>query len=191
MVENFFRKWVLGYPKTVLLVLVIMVSYLGWQATKLEVDASAETLTLEDDQDLKTTRDVAQRYGSPDFLVVTFEGKGELLSDENLKNLKALQADLEKVKGVKSVVSILNVPLMQSPTKPLKELLKEVPTLETPWIDKTLAKKEFLESPIYQNMLVSPDAKTTALQVNLVEDDNYMKLIYRRYDLRDKQKAGQ
>src|SRR3989339_359372 len=95
MVENFFRKWVLGYPKTVLLVLVIMVSYLGWQATKLEVDASAETLMLEDDKDLEYTRLINTRYGNPDFLFMTYRPKAGILSEPSLADLKKLQGELE------------------------------------------------------------------------------------------------
>lgn len=44
---------------------------------------------------------------------------------------------------VTSVTSILNVPLLQSPPKPVKELLANIPTIEGGEADKTLAKKSF------------------------------------------------
>ena len=87
-------------------------------------------------------------------------------------------------------MSILNVPLMESPPKPVKELLKNVPTIESPGIDKTLAKQEFLNSPIYRDNLVSADFKTTALLINLFDDSLYRELLQQRNVLRKKEKDG-
>ena len=61
-----------------------------------------------------------------------------------------------------------------------------VRTLETQGVDKELARKEFLESPIYQNNLVSKDGKTTAIQVIFKEDVKYKNLLERRNRLREK-----
>ncbi len=190
MLRIFYSKYILKYPKTVLFLVVTSIVFLGYQARKLEIDASAETLVLEDDKDLRFTRLVNERYGNPDFLFITFTPNDDLLANTTLDILRSLKKDLEDLKMVESVLTILNAPLLQSPPKPIKELLKEVPTLETPWIDRKLAKQEFLNSPIYQNMLVSPDFKTTALQVNLHEDAVYKKLLMRRNTLRAKEKEG-
>ncbi len=190
MLRLLYSRYILSYPKTVIFLIVATIAFLGYQAQKLEIDASAETLVLEDDADLRFTRLVNERYGNPDFLFVTFAPKGDLLSDETLAVLKRLRSDLEQLPMIESVLSILNVPLLQSPPKPVKELLKDVPTLESHKIDKALAKKEFLNSPIYRNMLVSPDFKTTALQINLREDPMYMELLNRRNALRQKEKEG-
>ena len=59
---------------------------------------------------------------------------------------------------------------------------------ESEGIDKELAKKEFLNSPIYQNNLVSSDFKTMALQVNLHEDKQWQDFIDRRNALRERSK---
>ena len=91
---------------------------------------------------------------------------------------------------VESVDSILTVPLLESPPKPVKELLKNVPTLESPGIDKVLAREEFLNSPIYRDNLVSPDFKTTALLVNLHDDPLYRDLLQHRNSLRKKERDG-
>lgn len=191
MIARFYTRYVLPYPKTVLALVVLSMVFFGYEALRLEVDASAETLVLEDDQDLRIAREINKRYRQPDFLFVTFTPKdGELLSNQSLEALKGLKADLVALKGVESVVSLLDVPLMESPPKPLKELLKDVPTLESKGIDKTLAKKEFLNSPIYRDLLVSQDFKTMALQVNLPENKTWQGFLDRRYELREKEKAG-
>ena len=68
MLRQFYDKVILTYPKTILLLLLLCIAALGYQARYLEIDASAETLLLED-KDLAFTRKVNQRYGSQDFLV--------------------------------------------------------------------------------------------------------------------------
>ena len=190
MLRQFYDKIILTYPKTILLLLLLCIAALGYQARYLEIDASAETLLLEDDKDLAFTRKVNQRYGNQDFLVLTFTPKAELLADSTLNTLKELSNDLLALDRVESVLTILNVPLLESPPKPVKELLEDVPTLSSPGIDKELARKEFLNSPIYSDNLVSPDFKTTALLVNLHDDPLYRELLQQRNHLRSKEKDG-
>jgi len=190
MLKQFYSRVVLEYPLLVLMAIIIVIAFLGYQARKLEIDASAETLTLEDDQDLALSRLYNERFKSQDFLVITFTPKGDLLGDESLDILRRLKADLLKLKRVESVTSILDVPLMESPPMPVKEMVKHVPTLESPGIDKALAKKEFLNSPIYKNNLVSPDFKNTAILVNLHEDKKWHDFINNRDTLRQKEKDG-
>ena len=190
MLRQFYDKIILTYPKTILLLLLLCIAALGYQARYLEIDASAETLLLEDDKDLAFTRKVNQRYGNQDFLVLTFTPKAELLADSTLNTLKQLSNELLALDRVDSVLTILNVPLLESPPKPVKELLEDVPTLSSPGIDKELARKEFLNSPIYSDNLVSPDFKTTALLVNLHDDPLYRELLQQRNHLRSKEKDG-
>ena len=190
MLRSFYDKLILEHSKTILVLILLVVTFLGYEARKLEIDASSETLLLEDDKDLAYTRLINQRYYTPDYLVVTFTPKAGLLEDETLATIRNLSRDLEKLERVESVTSILNVPLLQSPPKPVKELLKNVPTLESPGIDRELARQEFLNSPIYQDNLVSKDFKTTALLVNLHDDPLNRELREQRDELRRKEKTG-
>lgn len=190
MLKTLYDRWILEYPRLVITLIILLVAFLGYEARKLEVDASAETLVLEDDKDLRLTREVNARYGSPDYLIITYSPKEDLLLPSTLKNIKALKDELTALEGVKSVVSILDVPLLESPPMPVKEMVKNVRTLESPETDMELAKKEFLTSPIYRNLMVSPDFKTTALQVNLPEDELFRTLLNRRNKLKEKLKDG-
>ncbi len=186
MLTFLYDRLILTYPRAVLLVMFLAIAVLGLQATKLEIDASAETLILEDDKDLRFSRLVSERYGSSDFLIISYTPEGDLFSDEVLGDLTKLRDELTALKGVDSVTSILDVPLLESPPRPVKELVRDVPTLESPQVDKELARQEFQNSPIYKNLLVSPDLRTTALQVNLPEDPLFSELLKRRNDLRQK-----
>ncbi|MBW6489466.1 MMPL family transporter [Sulfurimonas sp.] len=182
MLKNLYENYLLKYPKAILSLMAVFVVVMALFALKLEIDASAETLLLEDDKDLEYTRDVLKRFEAPNFLVVTYTTDDDLLSKENIENIKLLGSRIETLKIVESVNSIVNVPLLQSPPVPLKELLRDIPTLESPHIDKSLAREEFLNSAVYKQNLVSDDFMTTALMVNLKRDEKYFTLI----DNRDK-----
>jgi len=186
MLKTFYDRLILAYPRTALLVMLLAVATLGLEARKLEVDASAETLVLEDDQDLQFTRQIDARYGGSDYLIISYSPHDDLFSPSVLADLADLRDELTALEGVASVTSILDVPLLESPPRPIKELVSNVPTLETADIDLELARREFLDSPIYRNLLVSPDLRTTALQVNLPDDPIYREMLARRKALRER-----
>ncbi len=189
-VRNFFDSVVLAYPKAVLAVVALLVGILGVFSLRMEIDASSETLLLQHDKDLAFTRQVNRRFHNPDFLVITYTPKRDLLDSRTLADIDDLSKELLKLESVESVTSILNVPLLQNfPGKNLAEKIKNIPSLETPTVDKEKARKEFLTSPIYANNLVSPDLKTTALMVNFHDDTRYFELLYKRNDLSDKADA--
>ena len=190
MLRFFYDRLLLAYPKTALLVILLVVAILGYEARKLEIDASAETLILEDDRDLHFTRLVNDRYGRSDFLIISYIPNGDLFSDEVLTDLAHLRDELEKLEGVESVTTILDVPLLESPPQPIKELVRDVSTLEAPGVDRELARREFQNSPIYRNLLVSPDLSTTALQVNLPDDLLFKELLERRNELRKRAESS-
>ena len=185
--KSFFDKYILKNPKSVLFALFLIISFLGYYSTKLEIDASSETLLLENDKDLKLTREVNKRYKNRDILVLTITPKDDLLSQNTIALIKAISSDLESLPRVESVTSILTVPMLQSPIREIKDLVDKVNLLEDKDVDKNLAKNEFLTSPLYKNGLVSPDFKTTALVVNLVRDNEYFEFLEKRNALINKQ----
>lgn len=180
MLLKFYTHLITRHFKIVFFSVAIMTAVLGFYATHLSIDASAETLLLEDDKDLKLTREVHGRYVSPDYLVVSFSPKGYLLSDETLLSIKKLKEALLKVEGVQSMTTLLDVPLLESPPRPIKELMGNIQTLQSPHVDKTLVEKELTTSPLYAQNLVSADFKTTAMLINLKEDTKYMELLNAR-----------
>lgn len=180
MIKKLYDTSILKHPIKVLFLLLLGVSFLAYYSSKLEIDASAESLLLDDDKDLQFSRLVNKRYYNPNFLVVTYTTNEDLLSDKNLKNIEKLSSDLEKLPSISSVTSILNVPLLQSPVVSLTDLASEIRTLQSSKVDKKLVKKEFLSSELYSNMLVSADFKTTAIVLNLLDDKKYEELLEKR-----------
>jgi len=190
LLTQFFDKVILKRPKVVIVCLVVLVSFFGYAAKDFKLDASAETLVLENDKDLQYSRIIDSRYGLQDYLVMTYAPKGDLFDNATLSKLSHLCDDLKKVKNVSKVVSILDAPLLESPPVPIKELTGDLPTIESPGVDKKLAKIEFKNSPLYKNLLVSPDLKITALLIYFPIDEIYRDLLNTRNRLSQKKNEG-
>jgi predicted RND superfamily exporter protein len=187
---RFFDKVILRRPILTIICILAVVSFLGYKAKDFRLDASAETLVLENDEDLRYSRLIDSRYGLQEYLVMTYAPEDDLFSDQVLSNLSRLRDELKGMARVSSVVSILDVPLLESPPVPIKELAANIQTLESQTVDKKLAKIEFKNSPLYQNLLVSPDLKTTALLIYLPIDEIYRDLLARRNGFQGKKAAG-
>lgn len=170
MIQAFYKKFILKYPVKVLFLTLFIVTIFGIGATKLEIDASSNSILLENDSDLLFTKKIAKQFKTPDILVIAFSPKAPLLSDQTLNTIKQISLQLESLDKINSVTSILNVPLLQSSNVPLKELISNIPTLSNAHLDTNLVKQEFLKSPLYKNNLVSNDFKTTAIVLNLKEE---------------------
>jgi predicted RND superfamily exporter protein len=170
--------------------MLAVVGFLAFQVRHFRLDASAETLVLENDEDVRYARLISARYGKNDFLILTYTPRDDLFSPKTLATLARLRDDLKSMESVFSVLSILDVPLFESPPVSLKGLTSDLPTITSPMVNRDLAKNELRESPIYRNLLLSSDLKTTALLINFSEDDVYYDLLEWRNELRQKKASG-
>lgn len=176
MLKRVYQSFILKYPLTVLTIAILSILLFGINVSKLEIDASSETLLLEDDKDLAFLREIEKRFKSDDILLIAYKPKEPLLSSQSLDTLKALTHDLESLPMVESVDSILNSPLLYSPLRDMDILLNETFTLKNSDINHTLAKREFLTSPLYKDSLVNKDFTVTSILINLYKDTKYTQL---------------
>ena len=186
----FYDKLILQHPGIVIFCILAAIAFLGYKARDFKLDASAETLLLETDKDLRYSRMIKSRYGGYDYLLMTYAPRSDLFSDEALADLARLKQELMQLTSVSSVVTILDIPLLESPPVPVKELISNLQTLQSPTVDRKLARVELQNSPLYRNLLVSPDLKTTAIQINFWTDVIYASLIARRDRFLTKRTAG-
>ena len=151
-----------------------------------KLDASSDALVLESDESLKTYREAEDEFGDSSFLIVTYEPKNELFSEYSLKKISQLESDLKKIDGVDSVLSILDAPIFFQPRVGLSEVSDNLKNLTDPEVDLNLAKEEIINNPIYKELIISNDGKTTAMQVVLKGNKEYNQLINSRYEILEK-----
>ena len=186
-----YRSVVLGHPKLVITLLILVLAFFAFHAQSFRLDASADSLLLETDQDLLRFREIQERYRTQDLLVVTFTPGVELFSDLTLARLARLRDELRAVGGISSVTTILDVPLLESSDVPVAEMAENVQSLETPGVDRAAAREEIHNSPIYRNLLLSDDGQTTALLLSMEEDAEFQRLQASRTDLVTQRAFGQ
>ena len=182
---NFYQKTVLRHPLAAIFMVLALAVAMALGLPNFKLDASADSLTLEHDDDLNFFREVVQRYGSDNFLIVTFSPlEGDLFDDKNLQTLSSLRDELAGIKGVESMLSLLDVPLLYSPKIDVADLKGELNTLLSPGVDRNLARQEFLNSPIYKDLILSRDGQTTGMLATLELDQKYLDLVQARDALR-------
>jgi predicted RND superfamily exporter protein len=182
---NFYQKTVLRHPLAAIFMVLALAIAMALGLPNFKLDASADSLTLEHDDDLNFFREVVQRYGSDNFLIVTFSPlEGDLFDDNNLQTLSSLRNKLAEIDGVESMLSLLDVPLLYSPKIDVADLKGELNTLLSPGVDRDLARQEFLNSPIYKDLILSRDGQTTGMLATLELDQKYLDLVQARDALR-------
>ncbi|MEX2366045.1 MAG: MMPL family transporter, partial [Pseudohongiellaceae bacterium] len=178
-------------PKMALLILTLLVLAACWFARDFKLDASSDSLVQEGDGDLEYYRQMNARYGTRDFVFITFNPAGELFSDANISRLRALNDDLAQLDRVESIDSILTVPLFEVGGMTLTRLnVDNLLTLESPGVDLDQARNELASSQAYQDVLISEDGETAALVVNFVRNQDLIQAQELRTELRNLAAAG-
>lgn len=168
----------------VLAAIVVFLLLMAFQSRHFTLDASAESLLLEGDPSLDYFREISERFGSQEFLVMTFTPNQPLFNNDSLIALQSLRNDIRALPRIESVVSVIDVPLLSNPPVPLTELVSNIKTLEDPNVNVEMARTELANSPLYVNLLLNLESNTTALQINFPIDQNKERLLDLRSDLR-------
>ena len=174
-----YKKFVIDYPKLTLFLLAILIGFSFYNAKNFNLDASSDALLLEGDKDLKFLREINERYGSKEFLVLTYSPVSSFKEKETILNLQLLKSKIEKLNWVDSVITIIDVPLLKSTNESLMDRLKNYKTLAYPEIDREKGFEEIVNSPIYKDYVISKDGKTSGIVVYLKKDkrlDEYVKV---------------
>ena len=191
MFEKLYKNSIIEKPKFTLLILVILLLSFGYFTKDFQLDASSDTLLLENDPDLKYLREVNTKYGSKDFLVLTYTPQKDLLDSDTIKNLTNLKNDLANLSWANNVITILDVPLLKNNDDPLVERIKNFKTLADEDADKQRGFDEIINSPIYKEFVISNDGKTSGILVYIKTDKNLSDLIKTKNDYLNKIDSGQ
>ena len=108
-IAQLYSHCVFERPKLVIFMLLVLVAFFAWHAQDFRLDASADSLLLENDPDLEYSREINDRFGTADSVTVAYSPAGSLFEPAELKVLERLSEDLLAIDRVESVNSILTV----------------------------------------------------------------------------------
>ena len=171
MLSNFYQNIVLKNPKSIFLLLIITLLSFGYFTKDFRLDASSDTLLIEGDPDLEYLREVTERYGSKEYLVLTYTPIEEMISETSINNLLSLKYKIQSLDWVHSVVTLLDIPLLNNSEAPLQERLESFKTLKDEDVDKKRGFKEILNSPVFRNFVISEDGNTSGIIVYIKKNE--------------------
>ncbi|MDA7577392.1 MMPL family transporter [Candidatus Pelagibacter sp.] len=176
MVGNFYQNFVLKNPKAIFLILIISILSFGYFTKDFRLDASSETLLIEGDPDLAYLKEITERYGSKDFLVLTYTPNEGMVTDTSINNLLSLKYKIQSLNWVHSVITLLDIPLLNNSDAPLQERLESFKTLKDEGINRDRGFREILNSPVFRNFVISENGNTSGIIVNIKDNKKLEKI---------------
>ena len=122
IIKKIYENLIIRYPIGVIFFLILILGFFTIHAKNFELDASADSLILENDKDLKIFREITKRYDTKDFVIITYKPNDDLFSTNSFKNIKNLKNKLENLENVHEVISLIDLPLLKAANVPLKKL---------------------------------------------------------------------
>jgi predicted RND superfamily exporter protein len=178
----------LKYPLSIISIFFLI--FLGsiYQSKNFELDASSDTLLIENDPDLVYLRELNKRYKSEDFFIITFSPKNSNI-EISISELQKLVNEINNFKWVSKTISIINAPLLQSTNEPLIDRIKNLKYITNKEVKIDKALQELTSSPVYKNLIISEDAKTFGIVVYLKDNKPYLNAVEEKSNLLNSKKV--
>ncbi|WP_415322646.1 efflux RND transporter permease subunit [Candidatus Pelagibacter sp. Uisw_127] len=171
MLSHLYQNIVLKNPKSIFVLLLITLLSFGYFSKDFRLDASSDTLLIEGDPDLEYLKEITQRYGSKEFLVLTYTPNEGMVTESSINNLLSLKYKIQSLDWVHSVITLLDIPLLNNSEAPVQERLESFKTLKDENVDTERGFKEILNSPVFRNFVISEDGKTSGVIVYIKKDE--------------------
>tara|TARA_R110002050_G_scaffold276633_2_gene421893 strand:+ start:558 stop:2960 length:2403 start_codon:yes stop_codon:yes gene_type:complete len=145
-------------------IFTIITVALAWQARKFEINASADTLLVDNNKHFLLTQLANQRYGSEEFILIAYKPKVDSVFDEKTLTMVAdISKKITEIDRVKKVNSIVNVPIFTATNNVSADVNKLT------WEEQKFPKDKLLLSlknhPLYEDLLINREQTALSLQV--------------------------
>lgn len=170
---------ILKYPYVILLFFLSIFLISIYQSKNFQLDASADTLLIENDPDLIYLRNLNERYKSEKFFIVTYTPKN-LSKKDSINELINLVKDINSFNWISKTISIVNAPLLKSTDEPLIDKIRNLKYITNSDVNVNNALNELTSSPIYKNLIISEDGKTFGIVAYIKENRLYLDTINKK-----------
>ena len=126
MIAHFYQNVILRNPRTIFVLLIFAILSFGYYSKDFRLDASSETLLIDGDPDLAYLQEITERYGSKEFLVLTYTPNEGMVTDSSINNLLSIKYKIQSLDWVHSVITLLDIPLLNNSDAPLQERLEKI-----------------------------------------------------------------
>jgi len=174
--QYFYQNYLLKHSWFTAIIAFVVFATIGSYAGEFRMDASADSLVLENDQSLEYYRKVKKKYGTDDYLFITFKPNAPLFTAASIKQLTSLKNQLASLPDVETVISLVDAPIFDPDNVSLANIENDLYFISDKDIDLDKARRDILSIPLYENLLVNKAGDITAIQANLKGNQNYYHL---------------
>ncbi len=140
-----------------------------------KIDASSDTLILQNDEDFKYFNYYNKVFPTKNFLVLAISSN-EIIDENYIKKINTLKNKLMKIKEIDSIFSIVDAPILLTNNLQLTDLKNTIENINNTEISLSNVLKEFSNNPLYVNQIISQDKKISSLIIYLKRDQIFLKL---------------
>jgi len=161
-----FSTFVIRNRIALLVVIILITAFFGWQCTRLTVNNDMDTWLPERDRTAELIRQADRDFSSNDILFCIVEFDEGVLTAESLGLIREITRGIEGVGGVFNVTSLTNIIDIRKTEDGIEvgELVQTIPS-NPRQIDEL---REYVFSKeTYRNTIVSPDSRYTAVLINI------------------------
>ncbi|NNL83377.1 MAG: hypothetical protein HKP28_08300, partial [Winogradskyella sp.] len=177
-------------PYLSLLLIFIVMALMSLPISRLAVDASPDSLLLENDPDLKFYRAIHDEYGTDVYMIVAVRLNDSIFARSSINKIEVITKQFRNIEDVSNVTSITTVPLIYQSLDEKEETEINFPTIMSKGVDINEAEIEFLTNPLYERNIVSEDLKIAAFKIDFQDKPEYKELFDQRYLLIDKRETS-
>ena len=159
-----------------LIITLFILVFFSFHTQNFKLDASSDTLILQNDESFKYFNYYNDIFPSKNFLVLAIKSKN-IIDDDYINQIKIIKKSLEQIKGVESVFSIVDVPILLINNLKLSDLNnKNIPTLNNSELNLNIILNEFSESPIFKDQMINDSKTITSIIINLNKDNDFYEI---------------
>ena len=154
---------------------------------KFKLDASSDTLILENDKDYKLYKKYSKIFPSEEFLILAYKSPYGNINKKYIEDINQLKNLLKNIKGIDYIFTINDAPLILSQNISLSELnIENIKNINSKDIKIKDAVEELRNNPIFLDQIINSKSTISALIIYLKQDIELNEIIEIKENLNDK-----
>ena len=167
----------------ILLIPIIILFFFSYHSKNFKLDASSDTLILQNDKDFKYFNYYNTIFPTKNFLVLAIKSNN-IIDDIYINKINEIKLILSKIENIDSTFAIVDAPILISNNLKLTDLSSnKIITINDNIIALDLVLNEFSNSPIFKDQLISRDKKVTSIIIYLKKNEKFVKIKKKREDI--------
>ena len=160
------------YKAVSIVIVIILGIILIYNSLNFKLDASSDTLILQNDEDFKYFKYYNEIFPNKNFLVLAVKSKK--IDQDFISFVNKIESSLYKIEYIDSIFTIADAPILISSNIKLNDLNKKtIPTLKNSQLDLSIVLKEFSESPIFKDQIINKNQQVSALIIYTKIDQKF------------------